>query len=981
MAQTPDGFLWLGTEFGLYRFDGVRAVLWQPPGGEQLPSNYIRNLLVARDGTLWIATLKGLASWKDGKFASYSETFGQILLPLLEDREGTVWFGVDAPGRLCAIQNGKVECYGAGSFGDGVTALNEDSKGNLWVSAQTGVWRWKPGPPERYSLPGGLSSDALIEGDSGALLLATFRGLQRLVGGKFQNYDLPGVNGVLSPNSFLRSSDGSLWIGSHEGLLHLHQSRTDTFGMDDGLSGDLITRFFEDREGNVWVSTTGGLDRFREYAVPRISRSQGLSTSDIYSVQATADGTIWIGTANGLNRWQNGQLTVYGKRSGPGQSGRRNEQELNISRAATEIANSGLSGSPRSLGLDDQGRLWASTSDAIFYLEAGRFIRVPGIPGGSIYGIAADGGGKLWISNGDLGLFYVTPGGSVQQIPWSRFGQRPFGAIALQPDVLQGGVWLGFLEGGIAYFKDGQIRASFTAADGLGGGRVNTMRFGSTGTLWAATEGGLSQIRDGRVLTLTSKNGLPCDEVHWSIEDDNHFVWLYMPCGLVRITRSELDAWVNDPKRTLQTTTFDASDGVMSVGFAGGFGPHVTKSSDGKLWFATPDGVSVIDPLHLPFNKLPPPVHIEQVTADRKNYGASSDATGRVQLPPLVRDLEIDYTALSLVAPEKMQFRYKLEGFDTDWQDAGDRRSAFYTNLPPRNYRFRVMASNNSGVWNETGTFLDFTIAPAYYQTNWFRLALLLGFGMLLVAIYQLRLRQVAATVRGRMEERLAERERIARDLHDTLLQSVQGLILKFDAATKQIPRDEPARQTLEKTLDHADEVLAEGRDRLRNLRGSSIPMGGLPAAFERVAEETAQNGNITFKTVVEGHILELHPMVREEAYCIGREAIANAITHSAGRNVEVEITYDPHQFRLRVRDDGTGIDQKVVKDGRPDHFGLQGMRERAQRIGAQLELWSRQDTGTEIQLTVPGASAYRKGEAKSWSNWLRDLRSQNRER
>jgi len=292
IAQTPDGYLWVGTEFGLLRFDGVKAVPWHPPAGEQLPGELIRNLLVSRDGTLWIATLKGLASWKDGKLTNYRETAGQVVLPLLQDRAGTVWFGLEAPGRLCAIQGGKVQCSGAGSFGDSVGALYEDSKGNLWVSSATGLWRWKPGPPEQYPMSGDLFADALIESNGGALLLATVKGLKQLAGGKMQSYALPSVTGQFRPAHFLRSSDGSLWIGAQQGLLHLHQGRTDIFGTADGLSGDVVNSIFEDREGNVWVSTNDGLDRFREYAVSTISRNQGLSTSDAYSVEATADGTI-----------------------------------------------------------------------------------------------------------------------------------------------------------------------------------------------------------------------------------------------------------------------------------------------------------------------------------------------------------------------------------------------------------------------------------------------------------------------------------------------------------------------------------------------------------------------------------------------------------------------------------------------------------------------------------------------------------------
>ncbi len=380
-----------------------------------------------------------------------------------------------------------------------------------------------------------------------------------------------------------------------------------------------------------------------------------------------------------------------------------------------------------------------------------------------------------------------------------------------------------------------------------------------------------------------------------------------------------------------------------------------------------------------PFNQLPPPVHIEQITADRNPHDVTAENNGSLRLPALSRDLEIDYTALSLVAPEKIRFRYKLEGYDHDWQDAGNRRQAFYTNLPPRTYRFRVVACNNSGVWNEAGTYFDFSIAPAYYQTTWFRLLLAIAFLMLLGVIYQLRLRQVAGQVRARMEERLEERERIARDLHDTLLQSVQGLILKFHAVAKQIPSDEPAHDALEKTLDHADEVLAEGRDRLRNLRATSIPFGGLPAAFGRVVEETPQGADATFKTVVEGRVRELHPMVREECYWIGREAVVNALTHSNGRKVEVEITYDPRQFRLRVRDDGRGIDPKILEEGgRSDHWGLQGMRERAQKIGGQLKLWSRPETGTEVELIIPRASAYQTAHDKSKKFWLRPSSGNN---
>ena len=752
VAQTPDGYLWLGTEFGLVRFDGVQAIPWRPPDGEQLPSNWINALLVARDGTLWIGTEKGLASWKDGKLTEYPDVAGSVVTSLLQDTEGTLWFGVRNPGRLCAVRVAKTQCYGAGSFGWSVRELFEDHKGNLWASAQTGLWRWAPGPPDHYRLPDGpVEAKALIEGDDGALLMATgvsgpfagpvngsIEGLKQLVDGKIRGYALPGIAGQFTPTRLFRSKDGSLWIGTTQGLLHLHQGRIDRFSVTDGLSGNFIRDIFEDREGNVWVCTENGLDRFREFAAPTISESQGLSTSAAYLLEATPDGSIWTITADGLNRWQNGHMTVYGKRTVPDQNRRTDEEELIIDARVTEIANSGLRGTVHSLGQDDRGRLWAGGREGVFYFDGDRFVLVPGVSGGNILSIAGDGNGKVWISNNDEGLVYATPEGAVQRIPWARFGHK-FGAVALLPDWLQGGLWLGFFDGGIAYLKDGQIRSSSSVANGLGNGSVNDLQRGSDGAVWAATEGGLSRVKDGVVATLTGRNGLPCDAINSVIEDNDHSFWLYMACGLVRIARSELDAWVSDSKRSVQTTLFDSSDGVRSRALAGGHSRLVAKSPNGKIWFSPPDGISFIDPQHLPFNRLPPPVHIEQLTADGRTYAASSG----LRLPPRIRDLTIDYTALSLVVPEKVRFRFKLEGQDSDWREVVNSRHVQYSNLAPGNYRFRVTACNNSGVWNEEGASLDFAIAPAYWQTNWFRALCVAALLALLWAAYRLRIRQV----------------------------------------------------------------------------------------------------------------------------------------------------------------------------------------------------------------------------------------------
>ena len=443
-----------------------------------------------------------------------------------------------------------------------------------------------------------------------------------------------------------------------------------------------------------------------------------------------------------------------------------------------------------------------------------------------------------------------------------------------------------------------------------------------------------------------------------------------MTCGLIRVPRTEVDAWAatvdrdKDAKPAVRFTVLDSSDGVKVPEDPGGYTPHVARSPDGRLWFLPSDGVSILDPRHLPVNSLPPPVHIEQITADRKKYPTASSGSGTLSLPPLVRDLEIDYTALSLVAPEKVLFRYKLEGWDPDWQDAGTRREAFYMNLSPANYRFRVSACNNSGVWNESGAFLDFSIAPAYYQTVWFRLSSVAALLALLGALYQLRLRQVAKHLNIRMEERINERTRIARDLHDTLLQSFQGVLLKFHAVTYVLPNQPgEAREILKSAIEEARQAIAEGRDAVQGLR-SSVVINDLAQAIgalgEQIAMDHPRQKFPDFLVHVEGTPRNLAPVIRNEFYRIAGEALRNAFRHADAGRIEVEIHYDKRQLRLRVRDDGKGIDPRVLSDGgRVGHHGLPGMHERAKLIRGNLAIWSQPGTGTEIELTVSAAVAY----------------------
>ena len=925
IAQTPDGYLWLGTEFGLLRFDGVRAVPWMPPNG-QLPSNDIPTLLVTSDGTFWIGTTKGLSSWKDGKLTTYVELNGSRIFALLEDRNGTVW---------AATREARI-------FGENVGPIDADAEGNFWVSFDKESRKWKSGRPQSFEGRSSThSQQTLAELEQFAFPTANDKRLTESVVAQLERGASTELSQHLKPPHILRDRDGALWVPiPNRGLVHIHQGKTDFFSEADGLSGDTVTGLLEDREGNVWAVTINGIDRFREYAVPNISIKQGLSSTNSVAIVAAKDGSVWVATYSGLNRWKDGRISL-------------------VSRiGSTQDPNLKPGGARYSLFEDSERRIWLSTVQEFGYLENNRFVPVRDVHGGRITSMTEAPSGHLWLAKEEDGLLHLFKGRAVEKFPWTALGHRDDGRVVVA-DPSQHGIWLGFSAGGISYFADGAIRKSYSVAEGLGAGRVNGLRFGPRGALWAATENGLSRIKDDHVTTLTSKNGLPCDNVHWTVDDADHFVWVYTACGLVRIARIELDAWVDDPSRSVPVTLFDVSDGVRTHSNPSAV-QGVSKASDGRIWYVAFDGVSVIDPQRFPFNKLPPPVHIEQVTADRKTYGAAQG----LRLPALVRDLAIDYVALSFVAPEQVKFRYKLEGYDNDWQEAGNRRQAFYTNLPPRNYRFRVMACNNTGVWNEQGALLEFSIDPAFYQTKWFPIACVVLLVAMFWAAYQLRVRQLARQFNKTVEARVSERTRIARELHDTLLQSFQGLLLRFQSAAKLLPgRPEEARERLDNAIQQAAEAITEGRDAVQGLRSSAFETNDLASAIAAIAEELTKDSAAGESPVVdlevEGAPRGLNPVVRDEGYRIACEALRNAFRHAQARRITLEIRYDKRHFRLRVRDDGKGIDKDPIQRQPSGHFGLQGMRERAETVGGRLEIWSKVDSGTEVELSIPAAIAY----------------------
>jgi len=994
IVQTPDGYLWIGAEFGLIRFDGVRFVPWVPPPGEGLPSPNIIALLAARDGTLWIGTLEGLASWKYGKLIRYPEIDGGVFA-LLEDHEGTVWVG--ASGRLCSIRGGKTECHGItgssgtdlyylyGNRGAGVTSLYEDSNHRLWAGTELGLWRWNPGPPERYlSQPMG-TLQAVVQRDRGSGLVFISGSnyvVRQLAENKVEDYVVPGVRGPLKAAHLLRDRNSTLWIGTYDqGLLRVYQGKTSRFALGEGLSGNLVTAFFEDREGSIWVGTTNGLDRFREPAVSTLSAHQSLP-SPVWSVLPARNGSLWIGGFDGLSRWKQGQLTRYRSAAASREQLRGQPGAVNFVRTITDP---GLPDNYIGSFYEDRGgRVWVTTAKGVARFENGRFTPVNGLPDGSANSVIADEDDGVWISYPAHGLFHLVHGKVVESIrwPWSGQGKDPR-LSAVVPDPSKRGFWLGTVYAGIAYFKGGQVTTWLGSKDGLGADLVWNLDVDHEGTLWAATEGGLSRIEDGHVSTLTTQNGLPCNAVHWVIEDDASSLWLSTACGLLRVDRGDLQAWVSDTKHSIHPTIFDGSDGFTMHAMLTAYSPVVKKSPDGKIWFAHNDGVSVIDPLHLRRNEVSPPVHVEQITADGQTY----PTTRGLRLPPRSRHLEIRYTALSLVAPERVHFRFKLEGQDKDWREVINERRVEYSNLPPGSYRFRVVASNNTGLWNEQGDALEFVIAPAYWQTNWFLALCAATFLVLLWAVYRLRVRQLAHQFDMTLEARVNERTRIARDFHDTLLQSFQGLMLRFQTVDEMLPtRPMDAKRALEGALDRADQAITEGRDAITDLRSSLASRDlaeSMRALMIHLSEElTAGNGGrVTFRVLVEGTPRTVRPTVQDEICRIARESLRNAFHHAQARQVETEIALGDSLLRLRFRDDGKGIDPRVLEHGgRSGHWGMLGMRERAKEIGAQLEVWSELGAGTEVELSIPGSVAYEGSPTRSAFRFFRKRTEQTHE-
>ncbi|HXI31208.1 MAG TPA: two-component regulator propeller domain-containing protein, partial [Vicinamibacterales bacterium] len=868
LAQTADGFLWLGTGAGLFRFDGITFERFGPADAGPITTS-VSALLGVRTGELFIGfRYGGVGVLKDGRLTSYSEKQGVpsgAVYRFLRDRDGTVWAATF--GGLVRFDGRAWSAVDVGPSPARSFDVSQDRHGTLWIdNGRTLVIRPLPSQEvidtglavNRMALAVSPKGVAWLEDGLGGVRTLTADGKAARPAG--------GWRFSANPQGMIFDRDGALWVATiGQGVQRVpnpdgegeagawSKGPSEAFTHKQGLTTDFTTSILEDREGNIWVGTRAGLDRFRDsHMAPIVIPEYALQLA----LGPEGDGSMWIGSYN------------------------RPLMKVEGASVAEQTVTSRITCAYR----DPAGTLWLAGPKVLWHREGNGFRRIelPEVAkDGDVQTMVMDADGGLWLSIVRAGLFRFSAGQWVQE---TRFNSPPtLGPLVSALDGAQQ-TWFGFPNSKLVRFRGDRVQ-TFSRDDGVGVGDVTAM-FARNDRVWIGGTNGLNLFVGGRFRgVLVAENDL--HGVSGIVETRIGELWLSGTFGILRIAQAEVDRALRDVQPQMRARRFDFDDGLPGLPQQFRPLPSAVEGGDGRLWFSTIDGVVWVDPTRLPINPLAPPVVIRSITANGKAFPANDG----LRLAVGTRDLQIDYTALSLSIPERVRFRFRLDGADRGWHDARTRRQAFYTNLRPGTYRFRVLAANNDGVWNEAGATVQFAILPAFYQTGWFLALSAITATAMMWMLYRVRLRQVARQARDRLEARLMERIRIARELHDTLLQSTQGLILHVQAAASRIPPSEQARQLIEQALERADEVVAEGRARVKDLRASDDSQG-LPAAIAAAGRDFAATTSASFRIAVHGGARALHPVTRDEAYLVAREALSNAFHHAHASAIAVDVTY-----------------------------------------------------------------------------------------
>ncbi len=718
-------------------------------------------------------------------------------------------------------------------------------------------------------------------------------------------------------------AEGTVWIGTAGGLSRFANGSFAGFRAGDSLVNEIILSIFEDREGSLWIGTeSGGLHLLKNKKFTTYTTREGLGSDLVKSIYEDSKGSIWIGTnGGGLSLLKDGRFTTYTTADG---------LSSNVVLAVFG---------------DLEGNIWAGTPDGLNRFKDDKFkifTSADGLANDLVRSIFADHSGNLWIGTlgglarmrGDRFDVYTTADGLPNNFVGTIYEDR------------QGNIWIGTL-GGLSKFSDGKF-TNYTTRDGLSSDVVISLHEDAEGSLWIGTSGGgLNRLKQGKFVSYTTRNGLPDDVVYSILEDRQNALWMSSNKGIFRLSKNDLDDFANGKADSISPVLYGTADGMITRECSGGGHPAGWRGADGRLWLATIKGVAMIDPEKIKPNDQPPPVSIEQVRVDDESITPAQP----IELAPGKSRFDFYYTALSFVAPEKVRFKYKLEGFDQDWVDGGTRRIAYYTNLRPGRYTFRVIAANNDGLWSPTGAAFDLYLRPHFYQTYWFYALCILSLAFLVWQFYRVRLKQVEA----QFAAVLAERNRIAREIHDNLAQEMLGISVQLEV----VARTMPASAELAKT--HLDRVrilvrhgIAEARRYVWDLRSQALDKNDLPAALSETARRLTADTALQAKVEVTGTFRPLGDLIEGNLLRIGQEAINNAVRHAQARNVLVNLKFEPRRVQLTVRDDGIGFDYQVLPNGEAKHFGLIGMRERADQIGGTLTIKSRANEGTEVLVDAP---------------------------
>ncbi|MRW92496.1 hypothetical protein GJ699_21080 [Duganella sp. FT80W] len=939
MTQDDRGMLWFAATDGVYRFDGVRFERLSAIDGNKLKSNNTNGIL-AVGSALWVGyNFGGVSVFDQGKVRYYGKEEGlpeHTVYQIRRSRSGVMWLSTaDGLYRLERERWRRVGLEAGLPPAEYKARFEPLDDGTIVVANSAGVYRSTRDGRQFHQIAISDKYEVMQIRADGVVLLADHAAqLFRY------SVDSEQITPIILPDIKLPGSArfdgrGALWVNA-EGKLNLlgpDMRVQRSFTSPENLSGNITYDFFTDRESNVWIATENGIDRIRE------SR---LNVIDLYpkifgwiSVQADLSGVTWVSSYSATHSWSG---NTYGLRP----DGSWIEGLAHNVSASTRAAD---------------GSIWFGSAESLWRLQNGQWQSWPlaaDLRGHDVQAIAMDAQARLWVSVQGKGVFVFhdgqwQAGGGIKSL-----SGRPAISIYADKDL----VWFGYPANHMALL-DGATLREYGPTDGLEIGNVTAMARHRSG-LFVGGDQGMAVFDGNRFATMLDGEGQSLGGISSLLSTRGNELWFHGADGIVRIGDAELTSSALG-KHRINPEYFNYLDG--HTGKPAQMRPlaELSEAADGRLWYATSGSVGWIDPNHIVRNTLPPVSQVTGLRTDHQNYPA---VPGLV-LPKHTTNIELDFTAAALSIPERVRFRFRLVGLDKDWRDAGSRRAAFYTNLDPGNYHFEVMAANEDGVWSSTPGSLDFRVEPAFMQTVWFKL-LCVALALSLIALwYWWRMTLMTRRVAERLGERLRERERIARTLHDSFLQSVQALMMQFDLIRYSLSATDPAQKKIEHALDSAGQVLEEGREQVLALRLNHELSGDLESALSGLGQILAPRHQSRFTLRMHGTPRPLRAMAAAEAYAIAREAMLNAFRHAQSDEVIVELRHTARQFTLQVSDRGRGMSAEIRERGhRPGHWGLTGMRERAQDAGGTLEVHSEEGRGTRITLRLPERRAYARKEA-----------------